>query len=372
MAEVGTAAAQAADNGARVSDVELAELRAQLQRKTENEEALRSQNQTLQRERNDAHRRITSEVDQRFIAEESAIENGLAAAMADADRLEDLITDLNEKGEFRESAKRTRELTSAQTRIDGFNWRKQQIQGAKEQATVRAAQAAQDPLARYGEPGSPTRRWIDAHPKFLTDDLYNHDVVGAHKKALRQGMNEGTNEYFEFIEREIGERKTAEEPKKEPPKKEPEVEAAAEDSPLSEASAVQVEEPNNEIEVEEPEPEDEGEVDVDEQAVRDAQAQAQRQTARRAAAERAKPTKTASGAPPSRGSMTSNTRNAEPGRLKLTRDEAEQAISAYPPGKYMVDNKEVEVKTQMDAFRLYGAARDRLRTEGRIGAGVVR
>lgn len=375
MPETEVAATPAADVGARVSDAELADLRTQLARKTETEEALRRQNETLQRERNDAHRRITSELDQRFVAEEQAIENGLLAAMSDADRLEDLITDLNEKGEFRQAAKHTRELASAQTRIDGFNWRKQQIQGAKERATVEAAQAAQDPLGRYGAPGSVTRRWIDAHPRFLTDDLYNHEVVGAHKRALRQGLNEGTADYFEFIEREIGERKAEEKPaEKTPPKKaaEPASETEEEEAPLSEAATTIVADADREpeVEVEEPPVEDEGEIEMDELAIRQAQQRADERAARRAA-EPKKPTKTAAGAPPSRGSMATAGAPA-PGRVKLTRDEAERAIADYPPGKYMIDGQEVEVKNQMDAFRAYHSAREKLRSENRIGASVVR
>ncbi len=374
MAELEAAAAQAAGNGARVSDAELAELRSQLQRKTETEESLRRQNETLQRERNDAHRRITTEVDQRYVAEEQAIDNGLAAAISDADRLEDVIADLNEKGEFREATKRTRELASAQTRIDGFNWRKQQLQSARERAQAQAAHAAQDPLAKYGQPGSPTRRWIDAHPQFITDDLYNHNVVGAHKKALRQGMSEGTPAYFEFIEREIGERK-AEEPavRREAPKTEATGgEVTSEESPLSEASEAEVADAKDpEVEIEEPEQEDSGEVEVDEQAIRQAQEQAAKQATRRAEPTK-KPAKTATAAPPSRGSTASTAREPERGRVKLSRDEAEQAISAYPPGTYMIDGEEVSVKNQMDAFRVYHAAREKLRAEGKIGSGVVR
>lgn len=364
MADTETVASPAADAGARVSDAELADLRAQLQRKTDTEEALRRRNDTLERERNDAHRRISSEVDQRFNAEEQAIESGMAAASADAERLEEQITDHNEKGEFREATKLTRELATAQTRIDGFAWRREQIKSVKERAKAEAATAGQDPLARYGAPNSPTRRWIDAHPKFLSDDLYHHDVVGAHKRALRDGHDEGSDEYFAFIERAIGERKdkTTEAPiRKTAPEPEPEEEAPMSDA----ADTVSAGEP--EIEVEEPTEEESGEIEMDEQAVRQAQAKA---ATRRTEEARRPSNKTSSGAPPSRGAV--GAAPAKRTEMKLTRDEAERAIADYPPGKYMIDNQEFEVKTQMDAWRLYHSAREKLRAENRIGSGVVR
>jgi hypothetical protein len=73
-------------------------------------------------------------------------------------------------------------------------------QQAEERKTVPA-----DPVEGYIRNLSPRAQdWIRAHPEVVTDTYRNAELVYTHQKALRQGIREGSDDYFDYITREMG------------------------------------------------------------------------------------------------------------------------------------------------------------------------
>lgn len=385
MAEPGSGAAQAPGDGARASDAALIELRAQLEQDRKEKDAALRRADVAERERDEARHRAATETDNRFVAEEQAIENGIAGASAEADRLEQEYARLQQEGEFVEAARKARELASAQNRLDSFTGRKDQLAQAKTQARLRSEAQARDPLAIYGPPGSPTRRWIDAHPRFLSDKVYKQRVLLAHEEALASGKSEHSPEYFAAIETDIGERAR------------PQAAAGGRQAPIADADSPLSGAADTRL-ADEPEPEDievagdDGSVEIDdgtqqETDMYDEAVRQQQEAAVRAAQDRAreraqdgrqakpvvkKPVTGGQAAPPSRGAV-ATPQGQRTGRMVLTQQEAERALADYPPGeKFKIGNVEHEVKTEADSYRLYWQAKQELIRDNKIGPNAGR
>jgi hypothetical protein len=145
--------------------------------------------------------RLRTETDGRFKAEETALENAITAATADADRLESTIAALYQDGKFAEVAKAQRELALVQARTAQFEARKEWMGQQKQQAAAepprQQAQQPADPMASFS---AAARAWIGNHPKFLTDPSYQKRVIGAHHLAAADGHTIDSPEYFAAIE----------------------------------------------------------------------------------------------------------------------------------------------------------------------------
>lgn len=47
------------------------------------------------------------------------------------------------------------------------------------------------------------KQWIDAHPRFNTDQEYHHEAIAAHGRWVAQGKQVDTPEYFAFVENRL-------------------------------------------------------------------------------------------------------------------------------------------------------------------------
>ncbi len=156
---------------------------------------------------NDAGARVQSEIDARYRAQEDSITAQMAAADADAERLEGEIVALQEAGKFADAAKLTRQLGSAAARAENLKMMKAEIESQK--ARIKTQVTNSDPLDGY-TPAS--RAWISNHPQYLSDERYRNRVVSAHHLAKAEGHAADSEAYFTFIEDQLAGRQPEPEP----------------------------------------------------------------------------------------------------------------------------------------------------------------
>ena len=136
--------------------------------------------------------KLADETHNRIQAEEVAITNAIAASVTEAERLENEIVAAQEAGRFADAAKLTRQLASAQTKIDSWEARKEQFEGWKEQQ--KNAKPAQQP--QYPK----SQAWIAAHPEFNTNPQFHNKVMAAHYAAQAEGIVIDSDDYIAYID----------------------------------------------------------------------------------------------------------------------------------------------------------------------------
>ncbi len=177
---------------------ELDTLREALDKTRKEADAYKSRAERAEQEKTENGKRLTTETSNRVNAEDIAITNALAAAVADAERLEREVVEAQEDGKFSEAAKLTRQLASAQNKIDGWTAQKERFETQKKLAVERPQEP--DALAGYT---LKTRQWIESHPEFLTDSKYKAKAMSAHYEAEVEGIALDSPEYFKHIEDKI-------------------------------------------------------------------------------------------------------------------------------------------------------------------------
>lgn len=192
-----------------ISDDDLNELRrsrddanAQLARE-------RTNRARIERERDEARGQMHSAVEERWRAEEEALDGSLSASESEADGLEARIAQLNADGAFAEAAKASRQLSKLEAQIAQIGQRKQWLTETREQ---QKQQAQRQPPRRQGGDVSVDltsysdrqRQWIEQdHPEYLTDAKFRQRVAAAHYAAVAEGSDIDSDDYFASIEDKI-------------------------------------------------------------------------------------------------------------------------------------------------------------------------
>ncbi len=153
-------------------------------------------NAALRADRDTARVQLRGETANRFQAQETAVDNAMAAAEAEANTLEAQWSTLQAEGKFEEAAKVMRGMTDASARLHDYRRQKEYIGQQRQQA----AQQPADPLAQYSPEA---RSWIGRNPRFLSDGGFKDQVTAAHHAALGAGKAEGSSDYFDHIERAV-------------------------------------------------------------------------------------------------------------------------------------------------------------------------
>lgn len=178
---------------------ELESLRHSLEEKTRESQEWKFKAEDATRRTSEVSSRLSNETANRLTAEEVAIQNGIAAATADAERLENEIVTAQESGKFHDAAKLTRQLASAQTKIDGWESRKSQFEAVKNQPRQVAQQPVEYPRSQA---------WIARHPEYNTNPSFKNKVAAAHFDAISNGIEMESDEYFSHIDDFISPKKT--------------------------------------------------------------------------------------------------------------------------------------------------------------------
>lgn len=128
----------------------------------------------------------------------AAFEKGDAAAMAEANY------------KIANAAARSARLDEAKAELEFQRKQPQRQQQRPERAEARQEASDGDPVEAYinaGNRGEPTKKWLRAHPEFITDHRKNLKLNAAHNDALAEGFDANSKEYFDHIENYIGLRK---------------------------------------------------------------------------------------------------------------------------------------------------------------------
>ena len=187
-------------NDNQVTDEQLNTLREQIKQR---DEEIKQRNAELDSERSakiELGKKLGNEVNQRFSAQESAIDNAIVAATAEIDGLEKQQVQLMEEGRFGEASKISRLIASAQYKLDAAQTQKTQLDTYKSQAAQEAERAKNDPLSVYSDPA---KNWIRKNPSFLSDKRTNARVMAAHNMAIADDINVDSPEYFERLDQAI-------------------------------------------------------------------------------------------------------------------------------------------------------------------------
>lgn len=188
---------EAPDTGdAPVNTNDAAELARELAAAKAERKALLEGRASLTQELTQARSQATSELEGRFRAEEDAVHNGITAAKSEAERLTAEAARAFEEGRWSDGAALSRDAAAAQVKVDGYEQRKRMIAEAREK--VKNAPQQQESAVSQR-----TQQWIDAHPRFTTDELYNGWAIAAHREALRKNIAPDSDQYFDYVNKRL-------------------------------------------------------------------------------------------------------------------------------------------------------------------------
>lgn len=203
----------AAGNQTAREPSEADQLRAQL-------EALRGENATLLRERDDATtKRVQaeqagmSEVERRLAAEIGACDTQMTTLDSEGEALESQIAALaDEPGHGKEIASLTRKLSQNTTARAQQEQRKQWLEGQAQVAKNNREQAGKQPTGRLLADGRSldmfdpsTRSWFEKHPQSFTDkDFLERASAAAMYASSVKKLAPRSQEYYDFVEQELG------------------------------------------------------------------------------------------------------------------------------------------------------------------------
>lgn len=183
-----------------MTDTSAADLRRALEESRATQARLASENTNLRG-------RVHSESSARFFAEETAVDNAIAAITNEANALESEHVAAMNEARFAEAAKAQRKLAEAAARLTTYEQRKQWFTAQRERAASEPPPQAQgDPFDQFvGSFDERVRPWIREHRRFYDDPTYRSYVMGAANIAAAKGLTPGTHDYYRFVEERAAE-----------------------------------------------------------------------------------------------------------------------------------------------------------------------
>lgn len=194
VADSGAAAPDATPDDSPSED----ELRAQLKAAQERAEAADRKLEEERRAREAEKRASTTELtDTRLQTITSALD-ATSAKIKEAQAKRRAALEVGDYDAENAASDELMELKVKQSRlIEGKTVLEQQAEERKTLPT--------DPVEGYIKNLSPRAQdWVRAHPEVVTDTYRNAELVYTHQKALRQGIREGSDDYFAYMTREMG------------------------------------------------------------------------------------------------------------------------------------------------------------------------
>lgn len=138
-----------------------------------------------------------------------SIDQGIAAAKADADAAESDYERAMNDGDFKAAARAQRRMASAEATIQRLDGAKEDIEVVKpagKPATERRAAPQQvDQVESYISKFTPqSQAWLRNHRDYASDSTKNAKLITAHHVAVDAGLTPDSPEYFEAIETKLG------------------------------------------------------------------------------------------------------------------------------------------------------------------------
>lgn len=137
---------------------------------------------------------ISSQLESRY----ESTTNALALAQNTLDNLVSQQSSLMGEGKFDEAAKLSISISRETAKVDGF---------ANEKAHIEERRKApqEDPVESFIKTLSqPSQIWVNANPRFRTDEKFRNKVFAADADARAEGITTDTPEYFRHLEQFTG------------------------------------------------------------------------------------------------------------------------------------------------------------------------
>lgn len=168
--------------------------------------------QELRKQYEDQGRNFRTVVDQRGKAELDAINNGIAAAQAEADAATQELTAYGETQDWGGIAKAQAKMSRAQTRLVQLEDAKVNFEARLEEVKRLQQQPQQQ---QYGDPveqhiaqmqgvNEAQKSWLRSHPETISDPEKNSYLRAAHYQSQRKNLVAGSDAYFQFLEEQLG------------------------------------------------------------------------------------------------------------------------------------------------------------------------
>lgn len=140
------------------------------------------------------------------------VATGLAAAQAEGTAAEQEYAAAFDKGDALAMAKAQRKIANAEARAVRLDEAKAELEVRRKEPPRQQQREQQarpavsdDPVEAYVNGRTePTKKWLRAHPEWVTDGKKNLKLTAAHNDALAEGLSTDTTEYFEHVENFIG------------------------------------------------------------------------------------------------------------------------------------------------------------------------
>ncbi len=150
----------------------------------------------VQAQNTDLQARLRTETSSRFVAQEAAVDNAIAQAEAEAGTYQRQWSTLQAEAKFDEAGEALRRMTEATSRATQARAQKEYLASQRQIAPAQPT----DPLAGMAPHA---RDWIGRNPRFQSDEAFRNKVLEKHFEALNAGHPEGSQAYYDRIERAV-------------------------------------------------------------------------------------------------------------------------------------------------------------------------
>lgn len=162
---------------------------------------LKGERDAERRGRQDAEARAAASTNTAFAQAEEKVSTGLKAAKEKREQLQRDYETAATNADFKRMAELSIEI--GDTAVDLRNWefQRQQLDQAKTRVTEAKVDLNEQVINSLTKPA---QRWIRAHPEYIRDGVLDFKMQAAHYKALGEGVEQDSDDYFRFIEGELG------------------------------------------------------------------------------------------------------------------------------------------------------------------------
>lgn len=174
------------------------------QRKMQESETARKEAERIAASRADEIERIKGESTraktQAVSAEMMAIDNALANTEHEKADARAAYKAALETGDYEAAAVAQEAMATVAIKAQRIKEGKAEIE-----RRVEAVKTQEDPIEQYVKAMTPrAASWVRSHPEVVKDSAKNALLVRSHYRALGNELSEGTDEYFHFMEQEMG------------------------------------------------------------------------------------------------------------------------------------------------------------------------
>lgn len=137
-------------------------------------------------------------------AQYDSVVNGLAAAQGELTAAKGMLKTAMSEGDFDKVAELSGEIGLVAARVREFEGGKAMLEDRRKNGEP-ASQQQGDPKEAYIQKMPPrTAAWLRRNDRFFTDMKFQQMVQGAHNLAVGRGVPAESDDYFRFVEEQVG------------------------------------------------------------------------------------------------------------------------------------------------------------------------